>query len=67
MVSQQGIDYVHAAKGPRLRAQVAEVGASVGKKWGYSKIAEMAAVKRKQNEDENLVPAGVCSAYSITE
>ncbi len=60
MVPQQEISYVHAVERPRLRAQVGEVGASDGERWGYSRIVETAAVKRKQNESENSVPAGVC-------
>lgn len=60
MEPQQGIGYVHAAEAPRLRAQVVEVGVSEGEKWGCSRIAETAAVRRKQNVNENSVPAGVC-------
>jgi len=60
MVPQQGIDYVHAAEGLSLRAQVVEVGGSEVEKWGYSRIAETAAVRRKQNVNENFVPVGVC-------
>jgi hypothetical protein len=47
MAPQQGIGYVHAAEGLRLRAQVVEVGESEAGKWGYSRIAETAAVRRK--------------------
>jgi hypothetical protein len=59
---QQGIGYAHAAERPRSRtqAQVVEVGVSEGEKWGYSRIAEMAAVRPKQNENENSGLAGVC-------
>jgi hypothetical protein len=60
MALRQGIGYVHAAEGPRLRAQVVEVGESEGEKWGYSRIAETAVVRRKQNVNKNSVPAGVC-------
>ena len=57
MAPQQGIGYVHAAEGPRLRAQD---GVSEEEKWGYSRIAETAAVRQKQNGNENSVPVGVC-------
>jgi hypothetical protein len=60
MAPQQEIGYVHAEEEPRLLAQVVEVGVSEGGKWGYSKIAKMAAVRRKQNGNGNSVPAGVC-------
>jgi hypothetical protein len=60
MERQQGIGYVHAAEGPHLRAQMVEVGISEGERWGYSRIAETAAVRRKQNMNENSAPAGVC-------
>jgi hypothetical protein len=60
MALQQGIGYDHAAEGLRLRAQVVEVGESEGGKWGYSRIAETAAARRKQNVNENSVPAEVC-------
>jgi hypothetical protein len=60
MGPQQGIGYIHAVEGPRLRAQVVGVGVSEGEKGGCSKIAETAAVRRKQNTNENSVPAGVC-------
>jgi hypothetical protein len=57
MALQQGIGYVHAAEGLRLRVQVVEVGVSEGDKWGYSRIAKTAAVRRKQNVNDNSVPA----------
>lgn len=60
MGPRQGIGYAHAAKGPRLRAQVVVVGESEGEKGDYSRIAQTAAVRRKQNMNENSVPAGVC-------
>jgi hypothetical protein len=60
MAPQQGIGYVHAAEGLRLRARVVEVGKSEVEKWGYSRIAETAAVRRKQNVNENSVIVGVC-------
>lgn len=60
MAPQQGIGYVHVAEGPRLRPQVVEVGVTEGEKWGYSRIAETAAVRQKQNVNESSVPAGVC-------
>lgn len=53
MAPQQGISYVHAAEGTRLRAQVVE-------KWDYSRIAETAAVRQNRNVNVNSVPAGVC-------
>ena len=59
MAPQQGIGYVHAAEGLRLRARVVEVGGSEAGKWGYSRIAETAVVRRKQNVNENSVTVGV--------
>jgi hypothetical protein len=60
MGPQQGIGYAHVAEGLRLRAQVVGVGESEREKEGYSRIAKTAAVRRKQNMNENSVPAGVC-------
>lgn len=60
MVPQQGIGYGHDAEGLRWPTQVVEVGEPEVEKWGYSRIAETAAVRRKQNVNENSGPAGVC-------
>ena len=59
-VLRRGTDYVHAVEGQSLLAQLVEVGTSEGEKSGCSKTAEMAAVRRKQNENENFEPVGVC-------
>lgn len=59
MAPQQEISYVHAAEGLRLRARVVEVGESEAGKWGYSRIAETVAVRRKQNVNENSATVGV--------